>query len=70
MAKYGTLHLIPVPLAEGGRWLGSELEELVGAIRYWIVETPKTARAQLRAINPQIDLPSLELSSWSKHWSN
>ena len=70
MAQYGPLHLIPVPLAEGGRWLGSELEELVGTIKHWVVETPKTARAQLRAINPQIDLPSLELSSWSKHGSN
>jgi 16S rRNA (cytidine1402-2'-O)-methyltransferase len=70
MAKYGTLHLIPVPLAEDGRWLGTELETLVGSIKHWIVETPKAARAQLRAINPKIDLPSLELSTWSKHGSN
>ncbi len=70
MAKYGTLHLIPVPLAEGGRWLGIELETLVGSIKHWIVETPKAARAHLRAINPKIDLPSLELTTWSKHGSN
>ncbi len=70
MAKLGTLHVVPVPLANPSRWSGAELRELVQRIDCWIVETPKVARAQLRAIDPECDLGRLTLTSWSKHGGN
>lgn len=70
MAKLGTLHVVPVSLAATSRWTGEELRTLVGGISDWIVETPKVARAQLRAINPDLELGALTLVSWSKHGGN
>lgn len=70
MGARGTLYLIPVPLAEKARGRDTELQALVGRIAHWIVETPKVARAQLRVLNPEVDLASLHLESWSKHGGN
>lgn len=70
MAGLGTLHVIPVPLATPSRWSGLELRELVARIDFWIVETPKVARAQLRVLHPECDLGRLTLTSWSKHGGN
>jgi 16S rRNA (cytidine1402-2'-O)-methyltransferase len=70
MGTRGTLYLIPVPLAESVRGFDTELSKLVGCISDWIVETPKVARAQLRVLNPDIELGSLQMDSWSKHGGN
>ncbi len=70
MASRGTLYLIPVPLAESARGFDTELKALVGRITYWIVETPKVARAQLRLLCPDVDLTALAMDSWSKHGGN
>lgn len=70
MAQLGTLHIIPVSLADSSRWSGAELRNLVGEITDWIVETPKVARAQLRRIQPDLDLNALSMASWSKHGGN
>lgn len=70
MEQRGTLYLIPVPLAEGARGRDVALGELVGRLKHWIVETPKVARAQIRALHPEIDLSALAMESWSKHGGN
>ncbi|MFZ9526486.1 MAG: SAM-dependent methyltransferase [Schleiferiaceae bacterium] len=70
MAQLGTLHVVPVALADSSRWSGAELRDVVGGISDWIVETPKVARAQLRSIQPSLDLNALNMASWSKHGGN
>ena len=70
MAGLGTLYLVPVPLAEGSRGQDAELARLVAELTEWIVETPKVARAQLRALYPAVDQDALVLQSWSKHGGN
>jgi hypothetical protein len=54
MAKLGTLHCFPTPLSQGvlHDYMALDMIETKAGTDQWIFETPKTARAQLKAMLP------------------
>ncbi|MDG1006421.1 MAG: SAM-dependent methyltransferase [Schleiferiaceae bacterium] len=71
MAKLGTLHCFPTPLSQGvvRDYMAPGMIETMSGIDQWIVETPKTARAHLKAMLPDVHLPSMQMASIDKHTS-
>ena len=63
----GRLYLIPVDLVSGngGDWIGTRLKTVVQALRFFVVEHPKSARRFLKALN--LPLPELTLEVLDEH---
>jgi len=63
----GQLYLIPVDLVPGntGDWIGTQLKTVVQALRFFVVEHPKSARQFLKALN--LSLPELTLEVLDEH---
>lgn len=63
----GQLYLIPVDLVPGntGDWVGTRLKTAVQAVRFFVVEHPKSARQFLKALN--LPLPDLTLEVLDEH---
>jgi 16S rRNA (cytidine1402-2'-O)-methyltransferase len=63
----GRLYLIPVDLVPGntGDWIGTQLKTAVQALRFFVVEHPKSARQFLKALN--LPLPELTLEVLDEH---
>lgn len=63
----GRLYLIPVDLVPGntGDWVGTRLKTAVQAVRFFVVEHPKSARQFLKALN--LPLPELTLEVLDEH---
>jgi len=63
----GRLYLIPVDLVPGntGDWIGTRLKTAVQALRFFVVEHPKSARQFLKALN--LSLPELTLEVLDEH---
>lgn len=63
----GRLYLIPVDLDSGnaGDWVGTRLKTVVQALRFFVVEHPKSARRFLKALN--LPLPELTLEVLDEH---
>ncbi|HEV8692886.1 MAG TPA: SAM-dependent methyltransferase, partial [Lysobacter sp.] len=63
----GQLYLIPVDLVAGntGDWVGTRLKTAVQAVRFFVVEHPKSARQFLKALN--LLLPELTLEVLDEH---
>ena len=66
----GQLYLIPVDLVAGvtGDWIGTRLRTAVQALRFFVVEHPKSARQFLKAL--EVPLPELTLEVLDKHSGN
>jgi len=66
----GQLYLIPVDLVAGatGDWIGKRLKTAVQALRFFVVEHPKSARQFLKALN--VPLPELTLEVLDEHSGN
>ena len=69
MKSLGCLHLIPVPISDHNHdnSISIGLSSAVNHILDWIVETPKTARAQLKIIAPKTPVSEQRLYSLNKH---
>ena len=65
----GDLHLLPMPLAEGSaaRVFPPEVHSKAASLRHWIVETPKTARAHLKILAPDVPVSEHQLFPLDKH---
>ena len=65
----GALHLLPVPLGDGSaaRVFPSEVHATAASLRHWIVETPKTARAHLKILAPEVHVSEHQLYPLDKH---
>ena len=65
----GALHLLPVPLGDGSaaRVFPSEVHATAASLRHWIVETPKTARAHLKILAPEVTVSEHQLYPLDKH---
>ncbi len=63
----GRLYLIPVDLVPGntGDWIGAQLRTAIQALRFFVVEHPKSARQFLKALN--LPLPELALEVLDEH---
>ncbi|HEV8644854.1 MAG TPA: SAM-dependent methyltransferase [Burkholderiales bacterium] len=63
----GQLYLIPVDLVPGNteNWIGTQLKTAVQALRFFVVERPKSARQFLKALN--LPLPELTLEVLDEH---
>ncbi len=63
----GLLYLIPVDLVPGntGDWIGTRLKTAMQALRFFVVEHPKTARQFLKAL--KLSLPELILEVLDEH---
>jgi 16S rRNA (cytidine1402-2'-O)-methyltransferase len=63
----GQLYLIPVDLVPGntGDWIGTRLKTAVRALRFFVVEHPKSARQFLKALD--LPLPELTLEVLDEH---
>jgi 16S rRNA (cytidine1402-2'-O)-methyltransferase len=59
----GQLYLIPVDLVPGntGDWIGTRLKTAVQALRFFVVEHPKSARQFLKALNLSLQELTLEV---------
>lgn len=66
----GQLYLIPVDLAPGvtGDWIGTRLKAAVQALRFFVVEHPKSARQFLKALD--LPLADLTLEVLDEHSGN
>lgn len=67
MEKKGRLYLIPVDLVSGNtaEWIGARLKTVVQALRFFVVEHPKSARAFLKSLN--LPLPALTIDVLDEH---
>lgn len=68
--RKGQLYLIPVDLAPGvtGDWIGTRLKTAVQALRFFVVEHPKSARQFLKALD--LPLADLTLEVLDEHSGN
>jgi 16S rRNA (cytidine1402-2'-O)-methyltransferase len=66
----GQLYLIPVDLVPGdtGDWIGTRLKTAVQALRFFVVENPKSARQFLKTLN--LPLAELTLEVLDEHSGN
>ena len=66
----GQLYLIPVDLVAGvtGEWIGTRLKTSVQALRFFVVEHPKSARQFLKALS--LPLSELTLEVLDEHSGN
>ena len=66
----GQLYLIPVDLVPGdtGDWIGTRLKSAVQALRFFVVENPKSARQFLKTLN--LPLAELTLEVLDEHSRN
>ena len=65
----GKLHLLPVPLSASNpdRVFPPEVCNQANHLRHWIVETPKTARAHLKILAPEVAVSEHHLQELDKH---
>ncbi len=65
----GVLHLLPVPLADGpaSAVFPPNVMATASTLRHWIVETPKTARAHLKVLAPDVSVSAHQLYPLNKH---
>ena len=65
----GTLHLLPVPLADGDpeAVFPPDVRAQACHLRHWIVETPKAARGHLKVLAPDVPISEQVLQELDKH---
>jgi 16S rRNA (cytidine1402-2'-O)-methyltransferase len=65
----GKLYLIPTTLGETNieKVIPSEIKNIVGSIRYFIVENTRTARRYLKKLDPDIVIDDLDFKELNEH---